>query len=95
MKVNDFYKLRMNKSEIKLLFLLLIWEFWTVDYLQKGIHFHEISVYIPICNIMRDNLIRYDSLFQYKDYILIKDRDIYFGNKFFIRIIELEKIQSH
>ena len=47
MKVNNFFELRMNKSEIKLLFMLLIWELWTVDYSPKGIHFHEICVYVP------------------------------------------------
>ena len=54
----------MNKSEIKLLFILLIWELWTVNYSPKGIHFYEICVcmnnaqnplasqnhaYVPLC----------------------------------------------
>ena len=40
MKVNVFFEIRMNKSEIKLLFRLLIWDLCTVD----DIHFHEICV---------------------------------------------------
>ena len=43
MKVNNFFELRMNKSEMKLLFILLIWELWMVNYSSKGIHFYAIS----------------------------------------------------
>ena len=43
-KVNNVFELWMNKSEIKLLFILLIWELWMVNYSPKGIHFHEICV---------------------------------------------------
>ena len=32
MKVNNFFELWMNKSEIKLLFILPIWELRTVNY---------------------------------------------------------------
>ena len=46
MKVNAFLELRMNESDIKLLFILLIWKLLTVDYSPKGSHFHEICVYI-------------------------------------------------
>ena len=46
MKVNNFFELRMKKSEIKLLFTLLIWELWMVNFLPKGIHFLEICVYM-------------------------------------------------
>ena len=42
-KVNNVFELWMNKSEIKLL-LLLIWELWMVNYSPKDIHFHEICV---------------------------------------------------
>ena len=45
MEVKNFFELWMNKSEIKLLFILLIWELWTVNYSPKGIHFDEICVY--------------------------------------------------
>ena len=45
MKVNDFFELWMNISEVKLLFILPLWELWMVNYSPKGIHFHEICVY--------------------------------------------------
>ena len=44
MKVNDFFELWMNKFEIKLPIILLIWVLWMVNYSTKGIHFHEICV---------------------------------------------------
>ena len=47
-KVNNAFELWMNKSEIKLLFILLIWELWMVNYSPKGIHFHEICVCLCI-----------------------------------------------
>ena len=46
MKENNFFGLKMYNSEIKLLFILLIWELLMVNYSPKGIHFHEICVYI-------------------------------------------------
>ena len=47
MKVNAFFELRMNKSEIKLFFILLIWKLWMVHYPPKveGINFHGILLY--------------------------------------------------
>ena len=41
MKVNAFFELRMNKPKIKLQFIVLIWELWTVNFSPKGITFHE------------------------------------------------------
>ena len=35
MKVKNFFEPWMNKSEIKLLFILLIWELWTANYSPK------------------------------------------------------------
>ena len=40
MKVNAFFELRINKSEIKLLFIL--WKLWMVNFSPKGINFHGI-----------------------------------------------------
>ena len=40
MKVNAFFELRMNRSEIRLLCLLLIWPLM-VHYSPEGINFHE------------------------------------------------------
>ena len=47
MKVNAYCELIiiMNKSEIKLLFILLIWKLWMVHYSPKGINFYEILLY--------------------------------------------------
>ena len=60
MKVNAFFELRMNKSEKILLFILLIWKLCTVNHSPKGIHFHEICVFLFIK----------DSLVELKEYIL-------------------------
>ena len=46
MKVNAFFELRINKSEIKLPFILLILDLWTVHDSPKGIiNFHGILLY--------------------------------------------------
>ena len=37
MKVNVFFELQMNESEIELLSILQIWEFWIVHFSSKGI----------------------------------------------------------
>ena len=42
MKVNVFFELQMNESEIELLSILQIWEFWIVHFSPKGINFNEI-----------------------------------------------------
>ena len=46
MKVNAFFELKMNESEIKLLLILPIWELWMVDYSPKGMNIHEILLYL-------------------------------------------------
>ena len=43
--MNNFFELRMNKSEIKLLFIILILDLWTVNYSPNCIHFHGILLY--------------------------------------------------
>ena len=69
-----FFELRMNKSEIKLLFILLIWELWMVNYSPKGIHFHEfLRALLDIEVIVY--LVNHNSFYLWKKTVLILESD--------------------
>ena len=52
MKVNNFFELRMNESEMNPLFTLPIWELWMVNYSSRCFHFHGTLLYIPIIDLI-------------------------------------------